>query len=53
MQLYLLPIPLEHEMEMDMLYVCHVIQEIMKNVSGLQGGAITMVIRKNQALKIK
>ena len=52
MQPCLLLILLEHETEMDMRYVCHVIPEIMKNVSGLLVGAITMAIRKNQLTKL-
>ena len=52
MQPFLLLILLEHETEMDMRYVCHVIPEIMKNVSGVQVGAITMAIREDQLTKL-
>ena len=52
MHLCPLLILLEHEMEMVMLYVYHAIPKITKNVSGLQGGVITMVICKNRYTKI-
>ena len=39
-------IPLEHEMEMDTLYVCHVIRKIMNSAFGLPVGAITTAIHE-------
>ena len=46
-----LPILLEHETEMDMLYVCHVIRKIMNSAFGLPVGAITTAIHKKSVFQ--